>query len=553
MPTKFTDRIHSVGKSLALPTAFLTTKINDGVPTDVARRQICPSIIFNFLIFLFTDGLPTEMAVAEDSVCNDAVHFRAKTRGAPMEDDDSELAFNLQVQEALAASVLDGAVSSTNATSVSDDAVSADNPYEYEQELLLLDQYNEKEAKRLRLDLTRQIHDRALACEIASVPEEEWSRTGNNLNRPFAEGSSSSNDKEGLNFRVYVKGLMEQMFGGIGVAICDGNGGLVFELSKGFSGKEQQANNQEFVELKALIEGLDVAVLLDLKRFSIITGEKPPMTRNVAPLCEQLNLHLRKFADTQVSIVASEEIKFADELARNAIALRVNRSSGNSNTKNLTESCAICFEDTYADQMFVITGCVHRYCFPCMSKHVQFKLLQGSLPKCPHENCKSKLKLDSCKSFLTPELFVILSQRMKEATIPAEDKIYCPYPKCSTLLSKTELRGSVGPRVCPECSGAFCIDCKVPWHSNMNCVDFKKLNPYPCKEDKKLKDLATENLWRQCPKCSHMVSLAIGCYHIYCRCGHEFCYTCGAEWKDKKATCTCRIWDEHNIIKEDEV
>ncbi|KAI3461461.1 hypothetical protein Pfo_018124 [Paulownia fortunei] len=483
-------------------------------------------------------------------------------------EEDSDLAFKLQVEEALTASLLDDSVSYTNTTSVPYDAVFGatlsnllqnDHLYKYEQELL--DQYKaEVETKRLRADLSRQIHDRALACEIVNVPEVEWSKTGDHLNRPYGEGSSSSNGQD-LGFRVYVKGLVERMVGGIGVAIYDGNDGLVFELSKGFSGKEHQGN-EEFVELKALIEGLDVAVMLDLKRVSIvtdnsllyqyITGKNPPMTANVATLSDQINLLLRKFTHTTASLVARKDIKFAVELARNAMAFQVNRSAGNSNAENLTESCAICLEDTYMDQMFLITGCLHSYCFLCMSKHVQFKLLQGILPKCPYENCKSELELDSCKKFLTPELFDIMSQHMKEASIPAGEKIYCPYPRCSTLLSKTELQGSMGnsnvidefmgARKCPICSGIFCINCKVPWHSNMCCSAFKSLNPYPCNEDEKLKFLATQNLWRQCPKCNHMVSLDAGCYHIYCRCGHEFCYTCGVEWKNKKATCTCPIW-----------
>ncbi|XP_041994224.1 probable E3 ubiquitin-protein ligase RNF217, partial [Salvia splendens] len=122
----------------------------------------------------------------------------------------------------------------------------------------------------------------------------------------------------------------------------------------------------------------------------------------------------------------------------------------------------------------------------------------------------------------------------------------------------TELQGSksggeaievLGCRKCPHCGGLFCINCKVPWHSNMSCSDFKTGNPSSSNE-KKLKSLATENLWRQCPKCSHMVSLSVGCYHIHCRCGHEFCYTCGAEWRNKKATCHCPIWDERNIEYE---
>lgn len=38
----------------------------------------------------------------------------------------------------------------------------------------------------------------------------------------------------------------------------------------------------------------------------------------------------------------------------------------------------------------------------------------------------------------------------------------------------------------------------------------------------------------------------------FCRCGYEFCYTCGAEWKNKKATCSCPLWDEDNIWDEDD-
>ncbi|GJU42265.1 hypothetical protein Tco_1195222 [Tanacetum coccineum] len=34
------------------------------------------------------------------------------------------------------------------------------------------------------------------------------------------------------------------------------------------------------------------------------------------------------------------------------------------------------------------------------------------------------------------------------------------------------------------------------------------------------------------------------------RCGYEFCYTCAAEWKNKKATCSSPLWDEGNIVTE---
>lgn len=28
------------------------------------------------------------------------------------------------------------------------------------------------------------------------------------------------------------------------------------------------------------------------------------------------------------------------------------------------------------------------------------------------------------------------------------------------------------------------------------------------------------------------------------RCGHEFCYSCGAEYRDSQQTCQCAFWDE---------
>ncbi|KAL0436871.1 UNVERIFIED_CONTAM: hypothetical protein Sradi_0395000 [Sesamum radiatum] len=188
--------------------------------------------------------------------------------------------------------------------------------------------------------------------------------------------------------------------------------------------------SKDFVEMKALIAGLEVAVVLDLGEISIVTdnpilhqiigGQIKPAVANFATLSDQITLLLRKLTEPYGTLVDSGDIKFAFELSRKAIALQVNRSAGNSNAENMTESCTICLEDTYVDQMFLITGCQHRYCISCMSRHVQFKLLQAILPKCPHENCNSDLKLDSCQKFLTPELFDIMSQHVKEASIPQQ-------------------------------------------------------------------------------------------------------------------------------------
>ncbi|WCJ41085.1 RING/U-box protein with C6HC-type zinc finger [Euphorbia peplus] len=209
-------------------------------------------------------------------------------------------------------------------------------------------------------------------------------------------------------------------------------------------------------------------------------------------------------------------------------------------------TCVICSEKTDFERIFSVPGCLHRYCFSCMRKHVQAKLFHGILPKCPHQGCTSELSLKSSTKFLTSELLETMRERIKEASIPVSYRVYCPYPRCSALMSKKEIDGS-GAQKCLECPGFFCVSCKVPWHKNMSCARYKRLNPNAPAEDVELKSLATRNSWRQCVKCSYMIEFAGGCYHIICRCGFEFCYKCGAEWRKKKATCSCPIWDENYI------
>ncbi|KAF2574544.1 hypothetical protein F2Q70_00005573 [Brassica cretica] len=119
-------------------------------------------------------------------------------------------------------------------------------------------------------------------------------------------------------------------------------------------------------------------------------------------------------------------------------------------------------------------------------------------------------------------------QRIKENAIPVTERVYCPYVRCSALMSKTKISESAkslqsaypasGVRRCVECRGLFCVDCKVPWHGKLSCTEYKKLHPNPPADDVKLKSLANNKMWRQCGKCQHMIELTQGRNHITCRC-----------------------------------
>ncbi|KAI8015180.1 putative E3 ubiquitin-protein ligase rbrA [Camellia lanceoleosa] len=539
-----------------------------------------------------TTTTPTE---PDDDLHVIAAEQRCELMAAQVLESDLDLAFQLQIQEAITASLSlqpssASASASTSApppqliTNDDEDKVFNFSSLQTEE----LEKFErecrdriitEAEMKKAKIDLFRRIHDYKVASEIELMPDDEWEEFGENFERPFGEGSS----KEGANvaasetFRVYFKGLVSEervsgsnvSLAGIGVAICDSRDELIFELRKPLIGN---GKNRQAAEAKALIEGLNSAIALDLKRivffcdcyplYQFVIGRWPPKQRKIATLVSQVTLLRKKFVYSAPSLVARNDMKFAFKLAREAIVSQVNRSSESSSAKNMHETCVICLEDVDVGQMFAVAGCLHRYCFSCMKQHVEVKLLHGMLPKCPHEGCNSELKIESCRKFLTRKLIEIMNQRIKEASIPATEKIYCPYPKCSALMSKSEvleyskltLLGvqQSGVRKCTKCQGLFCINCKVPWHAKKSCLDYKRENPFPPVEDAKLKTLADRNLWRQCVKCNHMIELAAGCYHMTCRCGFEFCYTCGAEWKNKAATCSCPLWDEDNILYDDE-
>ncbi|RXI04695.1 hypothetical protein DVH24_038969 [Malus domestica] len=186
---------------------------------------------------------------------------------------------------------------------------------------------------------------------------------------------------------------------------------------------------------------------------------------------------------------------------------------------SVKETCLICFEDNDVARMLSIGTCQHKYCLPCLKHHVEINLQNGIVAQCPHKDCKCEVNVDSCKTFLSSELANVLIERIKESSIPVTEKVYCPFPRCSALMSKQEVLEntktsfvSEGGRKCVKCKHYFCINCKVPWHYDMSCYDFQRSEMYSCVEDQLLKSFASKKLWRQCSKCNHMVELESGQY-----------------------------------------
>ncbi|CAA7025046.1 unnamed protein product [Microthlaspi erraticum] len=178
------------------------------------------------------------------------------------------------------------------------------------------------------------------------------------------------------------------------------------------------------------------------------------------------------------------------------------------------ESCVICLDDDIDPHlMFSVDKCRHRFCLNCGKRHIKAKLLDGKVPDCLQHRCKSQLRIARCVMLLTRKLRLMWEERITEDSIPLHKRLYCPNPRCSYLMSTTELLSSSEStyRRCFICGTSFCIYCKVPWHSKLSCSDYKKLHTNLQDDDAKLKSLANLKGWRQCGRCQHMVELSSGC------------------------------------------
>ncbi|KAL9293913.1 putative ribonuclease H domain, IBR domain, E3 ubiquitin ligase RBR family [Arabidopsis thaliana] len=288
-------------------------------------------------------------------------------------------------------------------------------------------------------------------------------------------GKLSPGDFHSDTYNLYFKGLVRektsaQLSAGFEVAIFREEDEYILFQMKG-SLHDSTVTVLE-AELMALKRGLTEAVSLGINHISIccdrfelyelVMGRLAPEQENIALLMDDVQCIRRELTSSIPVTVTENQAKFAFKLAKESISIR------------------------------------------------------------PHDGCKSILSLKSCSHLLTPKLEEMWEHRIKEEFIPVCDRFHCPNPRCWALMSKTELVESTEDgvrRCCFKCRKAFCINCKVLWHSDLSCKEYKTLGRNP------------KTISRQCKKCQHMIKLSHKTINVYCRCVYSFCYTCGAQWK----------------------
>ncbi|KAH6633709.1 hypothetical protein C7974DRAFT_309160 [Boeremia exigua] len=175
--------------------------------------------------------------------------------------------------------------------------------------------------------------------------------------------------------------------------------------------------------------------------------------------------------------------------------------------------------------------CTHTYCRTCLLDLFTSSISTPTLfpPRC----CKQTIPLETCRVMLPKELVKDFDLKVDELATP--NPTYCANADCSKFIRPKDITGDIA--TCVFCKGKTCAQCKNKGHDGL------------CPSDphvQLLMDAAKRSKWQQCTKCSNMVELAQGCFHMTCRCTHQFCYLCGVKWK----RCSCPQWDEGYLTHE---
>nr|KAJ0228385.1 hypothetical protein LSAT_V11C100016250 [Lactuca sativa] len=161
--------------------------------------------------------------------------------------------------------------------------------------------------------------------------------------------------------------------------------------------------------------------------------------------------------------------------------------------------CGICMDTKALPEIFSNAKvCGHLFCSDCISQHVYVKIKENiAKVKCPDPTCKGLIGPEVYRDIVAKEVLERWEDALCESTIMATQKLYCPFKDCSAML--VDDSGEVVTSAeCPNCHRLFCAQCKVAWHSRMDCREYKRLKEYERNpKDLMLMELAKNKKWKK--------------------------------------------------------
>jgi len=186
------------------------------------------------------------------------------------------------------------------------------------------------------------------------------------------------------------------------------------------------------------------------------------------------------------------------------------------------KDCSICDGQLTGKEMKRnYLSCEHYFCSECYLNYLKEKIESNQVGfiKCMQKECNKELD----KNFITWQLSGDKELLEKYCKFKKRYEIYtdqnlilCPNEFCESYAKKDENNQFV------QCLNGhkFCSLCRNPWHKNKKC----KIEDGDYKKRFHLKN---------CPKCGSVTEKNMGCNHMKCHCGCNWCWFCGEPFEDE--------------------
>ena len=156
-----------------------------------------------------------------------------------------------------------------------------------------------------------------------------------------------------------------------------------------------------------------------------------------------------------------------------------------------------------------------------------FRNAYNSKPRKPFRCCERDLSVDLVARELGAAFVRDYKASKLERSTP--NPLYCSNKSCAGFLPPADIHGDNG--TCRNCRSQTCRHCRSRAHPGKLCSKDE--------DTEKVKALASQQGWKPCPGCSHMIMRNEGCLHMTCsQCRTEFCYNCGSRSCKQKCTRT---------------
>ena len=156
-------------------------------------------------------------------------------------------------------------------------------------------------------------------------------------------------------------------------------------------------------------------------------------------------------------------------------------------------------------------------------------LQAGFSSRTPYQCCRTIVPIDALRDLLPADFYDEYSSLLKERQ--ETNPVYCSNRDCGAFVPESQARG---PDLieCFRCGSATCRHCRNRSHLGAECTADV--------DTQQARSLAAAQGWKPCPSCTNMVERSSGCLHMTCRCGTEFCYSCGQLYAQCQGACPRR-------------